>query len=336
MKNLLYLFALISFSSLGQQKEKFDIATYTVPAGWSKISSTPGITGYVVINKQTGTYCQVAVYASTNSKSSLQVDFESEWQELIVKTYNPSSSPQLAPSETVDGWSAQAGAAPFDFNGSQAAAMLVTTSGYGRCMSIVVVTNTSEYEKVVEGFLESVELEKPEFKPTANPVVNNNNNTSSIIGMWGANSHIRYDNMGTQSVMSRQYTFNDDGTYQFIFKTYDPLVTDLLLTKEFGTYTVNGDILTVNPKTSVIESWSKKDGTDRWGKLLKSQNRPLEKVTYRFRKEFASGADEWNLVLQADQYNNRDGHFANNSAFPNSWFYRPESYANPRIELPSK
>jgi hypothetical protein len=39
--------------------------------------------------------------------------------------------------------------------------MLVTASGYGRCLSIVVLTNTDEYEPQVQKFLESVDLSKP-------------------------------------------------------------------------------------------------------------------------------------------------------------------------------
>jgi hypothetical protein len=113
-------------------------------------------------------------------------------------------------------------------------------------------------------------------------------------------------------------------------------MTELLLVKENGSYQISGNNLTINPQTSVIESWSKKDGTDKWGNLLKTQNRPLEKVTYRFTKHFFTGIQEWNLVLQGDKETMRDGAFSSNLSFPNAWYFRPISATNPVIVLPGK
>jgi hypothetical protein len=158
---LITLLCLAASSLTAQQEQTFDLASYTIPFGWRNVNTASNVIAYAITNNPKGTYAQLAIYASTTSKGSLQADFNSEWQELVVKTYNPKTAPQLTPSETRDGWSAQAGVAPFEFNGAQAAAMLVTSSGYGRCMSIVVLTNTSDYEKEIQKFLEGVDLSKP-------------------------------------------------------------------------------------------------------------------------------------------------------------------------------
>ncbi len=156
-------FLMFIFSSsvvLGQQ-ETFDLATYTSPNKWNKVSGIKDVISYSITDNQSGTYCQIGIYKSTASKGSLQADFLSEWQDLVVKTYKPTSKPQLTPTTSEDGWEAQAGVAPFDFNGGKSAAMLVTMSGYGRCLSIVVLTNTDVYQQQIETFLESVDLKKP-------------------------------------------------------------------------------------------------------------------------------------------------------------------------------
>jgi hypothetical protein len=173
MRKCTWCLLFISSISFAQQKETFDIATYTPPPGWNKIASSASAIAYSVTDNRAGTYCQIAIYASTNSKGNLRADFESEWQELVVKPYKPSSAPQLTPAESSDGWDAQAGAAPFEFNGAQSAVMIVTTSGYGWCMSIVIVTNTSSYQAEVEKFLEGVDLIKP--GSNSQPVVNTSN-----------------------------------------------------------------------------------------------------------------------------------------------------------------
>jgi hypothetical protein len=167
MKNVTSIFLLLlAGASIAQQKETFDLATFTAPTGWKKTSNTVNVVGYTISNNQKGTYCQVGVYASTTSKGNLQADFESEWQELVVKTYKPTTKPELIPSASENGWDAQGGAAPFEFNGAQAVAMLVTASSHGRCMSIVIVTNTDAYQGDIEKFLESVDL-KPVKSNTA-------------------------------------------------------------------------------------------------------------------------------------------------------------------------
>jgi hypothetical protein len=108
----------------------------------------------------------------------------------------------------------------------------------------------------------------------------------------------------------------------------------ILLVKENGTYQVNDSNVTIIPQKSVIEAWSKKDGVDKWGKLLTTQDRKLEKVTYRFTKYYFSGIQLWNLVLQGGKATERDGPFSSNTVFTNAWYYAPISANNTAIELP--
>ena len=104
--------------------------------------------------------------------------------------------------------------------------------------------------------------------------------------------------------------------------------------RETGSFQTSGNTITISPQKSVIEAWSKRDGTDKWGALLTRQNRALEKVTYRFTKHYFSGIQLWNLVLQADKATERDGPFSSNTLFNNAWYYAPISSNNPVIELP--
>lgn len=328
---------LLTFSmanSFAQKKENFDLATYNVPAGFKKTSNTNNVVGYTITNDQKGTYCQIGIYGSTNSKGSLEADFESEWQELVVKTYKPTTKPEMAPKTSENGWDAQVGAAPFEYNGAQGAAMLVTASNNNRCMSIVILTNTGDYQGVIEKFLESVDLKKIEVSSLP---VNANNDNVSILGTWStvATEQSSYrKNNGIMNYIVRQYTLNENGTYTFITKTFDQLMNKILLGKENGTFQISGNNLTISPQKSVLEAWSKKDNADKWGNLLSSENIALEKVTYQFTKHYFSGIQEWNLVLQAGAPTKREGPFSTNSTFTNAYYYSPISASHPLIELP--
>jgi len=171
----------------------------------------------------------------------------------------------------------------------------------------------------------NAEISKP-----ATPAISNNKENiignSPILGTWNATasdqSSFRVNN-GVMNYITRQYTFNPDGTYNFVSKAFDPLMDKILLGRENGTYQINGTNLTINPEKSILEAWSKKEGRDEWDKFLSSENVPLEIINYQFTKRYFSGIKEWSLVLQADKVTHRDGQFSGSSAFSNAWIYSP-------------
>jgi hypothetical protein len=322
-------------ADLFAQKETFDIITYTPPAGWKK-DVTGNIINYIMTTKMNNSWCQIGIVKSTISKGNIEKDFESEWQDLVVRNFKPADAPQLNEVHEADGWKIKEGVAKFKFNNADAMAMLTTISGFDRCASIVVTTNSQDYLKDIDALLTSVEFKKPE-SATQPAVPGNNSDNLSIIGTWGATasdqSSFRVNN-GVMNYIMRQYTFYVNGTYSFVSKAYDPLIDKILLGKENGTYKISGNNLTIIPEKSVLEAWSKKDGRDEWGKLINSQNITLEKGNYQFTKHYFEGNKQWDLVLQAGKETLRDGPFSSNSSFSNAWYYSPVLANNKVIELP--
>jgi len=357
MKKIICLSILfISVATSFAQKETFDLVTYTPPKDsmaivWKKeVRET--IVIYSFTNKKNNSWCQISIVKSTTSKGNIDQDFESEWKELIVKNYKPTEAPQLYEVKEADarlpardgtdgndkvgqGWKIKTGGTKFTFNNSDAIAMLTTMSGFNRCVSITAATNSEDYLKDIEALLVSVDLKKPEIITQQTPV--NNDDKNSVTGTWGisASDQSSYAmNNGINGYISRQYTFNANGTYHFYIKTFQYVLDKLLLTKENGTYQINGNNITINPQYSVIQSWSKKNGADNWGKLLTTQNITLEKKTYQFTKHYFSGVQVWSLVLQADNPTKRDGPFNGGTAFSNAWLYSPITSGNLLIKLP--
>lgn len=328
--SILCISAVTSFA----QKETFDLVTYTPPKdsyaiGWKKdVRET--MVNYSFTNQKNNSWCQISIIKSTSSKGSIDQDFESEWQELVVKNYKPTDAPQLNEVREADGWKIKAGGTKFTFNNNAAIALLTTMSGFNHCVSIVAATNSQDYLKDINALLSSVDLKKSDLTSQQTPI--NKDDKNSVLGTWGisASDQSNYAmNTGINGYITRQYTFNANGTYRFIIKTFSYLSDKLLLTKESGTYQISGSNLTISPQKSVIQAWSKdsvvssgrKAGTDNWGKLLNSQNITLENKTYQFTKHYFSGIQEWSLVLQADQPTKRDGPFNGGTAFGNAWIY---------------
>jgi hypothetical protein len=151
-----YFTTTISFA----QKQTYDLVSYTPPANW-KAEEKTNLTSYTKTDNKKKNWCQVFIVKSTISKGSIEADFESEWQELAVKNYNPSSAPECHDSEGTEGWKIKTGVAKFIFNNSDAMVMVSTFSGYDRCMSIVAITNSDDFNTDITNVLASVEMVKP-------------------------------------------------------------------------------------------------------------------------------------------------------------------------------
>jgi len=270
---------------------------------------------------------------------------------LIVKNYKPTGTPQLDEVKDADGWKIKSGATTFSFNKGEATALLTTISGFDRCVSIIATTNSEDYLKDIESFLSSVELKKLEAnvqlsaKKTAEekqkePVKQTASANNSVIsGIWSKTSSARVASgdpagEGAGGYTKDQYTFNPSGTYNFVSKTFRMNMNKIILVKENGNYIINGTTLIIDPKNSVTQSWSKSGGVDKWGTLLSTQSRTLEKATYTFTKHYFSGIGIWNLVLQSNKPTVREGAFSNNTTFNNAWYFSPIASNNPVIELP--
>ena len=184
---LVFLFSL-TLTNLFAQKETFDVIRYATPAGWKK-EAAQTLISYSIINKGNGSWCRIGLIKSTVSKGSLEADFQSEWQELIVKNYAPTQAPQMIEDRDADGWKIRAGLAKFVFNQSEAITMLTVLSGFGRCASIVATTNSQDYLKDIQALLASVELIRTEtaVPPTVAAGAGDN---ASILGTWSASARM--------------------------------------------------------------------------------------------------------------------------------------------------
>lgn len=154
----------------------------------------------------------------------------------------------------------------------------------------------------------------------------------SLSGTWFTYSLI--SNQQTSSYIKKQYSFEADGNYTFYKKTFDVSWTYSLLTCEKGKYSVTGNRLQLNPETVVTEKWNKKDRADQWGNRISSEKRTPEKTGYEVAWDDFSGVGKMTLILKTAKPTERDGAYAVNSAYPNSYMYERPPSADYLIALP--
>ena len=329
---LVFTLCLFTFATclFAETSDSFDIATFTPPAGWKK-QTKDGAVIFMTADEKKGTYCILTVYRSGESTGDPRQDFDSDWQEFIAGQLRVTDKPEIETAKTVGGWQSVTGAAAFQSDMGSSIAVLNTFSGFGRSFSLAAVFNDQGHVPAIERFVSSLKLEKP--SATNSPAPAAATNETSIVGTWGISQSAQNNfavNHGIAGTITRQYTFSANGTYEFVVKNFQYTMANLLFKKETGTYQLSGNSLTITPQKSYIQAWTKGTvidstgrpaTTDKWGKLVSTQPTKLEKVTYQISKQYFSGIQEWQLVMQASQPNERDGPFTGNTAFPNSWIY---------------
>lgn len=330
---LLISLFILSITNFAQGVETFDISSFQPPKGWVKQVGADSVR-FSIEDRSGGAFCLISLFKAVPGGSDPKENFDAAWA-TIVKEAVPVGEPQMSPAETKGEWLIEGGFASFEKEGVKGVAILYTATGHGKMVNALVVTNTQAYEAAVTAFLNSISFKKPVEASIVRPAEN------SIVGTWGQNlgAHMTYGDpvaAGMAGYSKDQYTFNADGTYRFVSKTFRMGYEKIIFVAENGTYEISGDQLSIRPQKSVIQAWSKLNGGDGWGRLLSTQPRRLEAVTYKFTKHYFSGIDEWNLVLQADKATERDGPFSTFKLFPNAWYYKPISSNNPVIVPPGK
>src|SRR5882724_2073677 len=315
------------------QTEKLDIVEYTPPKGWTKTPKEGAVT-YSQVNQSRTGLCVITVYASTASAGSPPKDFTGAWNELVVKPFKAEASPKTEMQST-DGWQTIVGGAAIEENGTKFYAILTVFSGFGRTAHVLGVLTDESFVAQLEAFTQSIKLDKTAVaaNPAPPTAVNSDRQVVStdnkLAGSWaasqsGTRGRDPSGNVLNSSYYKWQYTFNRDGSYSFKAERWLGYLkaNEYWMTEEQGSYTVAGDLLTVVPKRSITTV------KNREGAVLRTQKNELETTAYRWSFHYFAGLQETQLILQTGAETNRDGAFASNDLFPNSYMlsqkYLPE------------
>src|ERR1700693_5021187 len=113
MKKILLLIVIVFFiMDAYSQTETFDIASFIPPKGWQRIDSN-GIVAFLnskTINGLTS-FCQIFLCPSHASNNSPEDNFQSEWNNRVVRTTGTNQIPKTETEKTPDGWTVVTGTA---------------------------------------------------------------------------------------------------------------------------------------------------------------------------------------------------------------------------------
>lgn len=321
----IFLFIMITTIAIGvfAQKQTFDIVSYTPPAGWNKDTKAD----FVSFSRIDGAgWSQIAVYKSRQSSGNIEEDVQKDWQDIVLAGHTIEQEDKTTPN-TAEGWQVMSRSGVWQYNGANVATVLTTYSNGNVCVSVLWNGTAQPYMKNLKDFIASIDLDANAAAKQSDAVINEQNNnletmddnntasvseTFSIAGLW---TYYTSEGAGFSGYMRREYQFNMDGTYTYRNKQWLTTAPNIIFMYETGTYTVQGDQLTLTPKNGKAGFWGKRSSTKEWGPLKKSSNYKLEKTTYTF--EIINDPTYGNaIILKAAKATLRDGAQSNNDNNP--------------------
>ncbi|HNO00965.1 MAG TPA: hypothetical protein PKN06_11915 [Chitinophagaceae bacterium] len=310
---LSFIFAMLT-ANLFAQKETFDVFTYQPIKNWNQEKTDKSVT-FTSMDEAKGAFCIIRLYPSLDGDADSKINFDNSWKSIVQEPLGAGDA-KMEDISAEDGWKLQTGSAQFNKDGLAGIAMLVTATNSSKMVNMLVMFNADSYTKALNDFISSIKLSAVAAKNNNTSIRNNqpvsNSNNSSIVGLW-TNYILETTgyNVGgmpqyTAGYLRKEYQFNANGTYTFRNKQWLTKAADITFLYETGSYTVNGNQLTIIPANGKGGFWAKTNSSKEWGKLKKYTDYKLEKTTYTF--EIINDPTYGNgIILKPGKPTNRDG-----------------------------
>ncbi|RAW02850.1 hypothetical protein [Pseudochryseolinea flava] len=160
MKYVIFTFSLLMAVGSFAQQQTYDLLSFTPPSGWTKITRENAI-AFSFTDNVKRTWAQISIVKSTVSKGNMENDFQSEWKDLAVTPYGTSQQPQAIDKQVFNGWNFWSGSGKFVFNNENANLILSSFSDGQRCISFVIMSNTTAYGAKFDAFIASIQISQP-------------------------------------------------------------------------------------------------------------------------------------------------------------------------------
>jgi hypothetical protein len=320
--------------TLFAQKQSFDVVSFTIPKRWQQQQNEGGVQ-FSVTDSKTGAYAIILITKATATNAGAVENFNTDWVKLVKAAVQVNSAPTMQEPATESGWEIISGTANYTDDAQKGLATLLTATSGGQMASVVLMTNTQQYQNELLAFINSLQLAKvgqSDNMTVATPdrpsKPANTINSQLARKIWESQSLEKhgasYGSMSgfhTGGFWLYQYKFNADGTYHFVYNAASAVATNPvnILQYETGTYTVNGNSITITPVRGANEEWTVGKINNGMSaetirkvletriKRLKTTARKLEKTTYPFTVEYWEGNNANALCLKHTQETIREG-----------------------------
>jgi hypothetical protein len=140
-----------------QKPETFEGIGYTLPKGWQKDVGKAAV--------QMGTdgekgACLITLFKPVASPGDPKANFEESWKIIVKELVTVSGRPKMQPTGKEDGWTVESGLATYESDGKKGVVLLVTATGGGKMVNVLVLTDTDAYQTEITAFINALRLPK--------------------------------------------------------------------------------------------------------------------------------------------------------------------------------
>ena len=119
------------------QAAKFDIVTYTAPAGFAVEKDANSIS---FSKEAAGNFCVISLTRSVDSVGNSSQNFDVLWQAMARDELN-AAAPRKGKAGTKDGWQSEVGVGAFEKDGLKGAVVLMTFTGDEKVVALLVLAS---------------------------------------------------------------------------------------------------------------------------------------------------------------------------------------------------
>ncbi len=158
MKKIFFLILITVFAvNVLAQIQTFDVVTYDMPQGWEQVQNEGGVQ-LSIMDKETGEYAVAVITKALPSTASANDNFTNQWASLIKSTVQVNGDPIMEEPAADNGWDIISGGANYTDGGDTGMATLLSATGGGQTVSLVLMTNTKRYQEALLTFLHSLKI----------------------------------------------------------------------------------------------------------------------------------------------------------------------------------
>lgn len=291
-----------------------ELTTFAPPSGWKHVEQKLS-SEYSAVDNEAGAAASIVVMRTFPGVSDARANFDKAWANFITAVLPDAPAPTIAPAARRDGWKLVRGTTTYTFEGRAATTTLLAASRGASFVVVLATTVGTTYQKDVDRFFTTLRFAAPTARAAPAPAPETPRTSSSeLLGGWGFSTG---GAMGTGPYAAwlsdrREYAFDGRGGYTFLRRHNVDRDADTSLIRERGTYTLEGDVLTLTPTKSEREIWSKvRSGANAgaYERLLRREKVALEKTAYRVAYALYPDTQVPTLMLTSSNPTQRDGNF---------------------------
>jgi hypothetical protein len=150
------------------QTQTFDIATFVSPRGWSQTQSN----GILIVQDHRTVqgrvqFCQIYLFPSQPSSASATANFQAEWDAKVARKFGLASRIAPQPTTSPNGWTSLTDRADVVNQGVPLRVLLLTATGFGRYVSVIVSVSPNSYQAELMDFFKNLDLRAPAAGPVS-------------------------------------------------------------------------------------------------------------------------------------------------------------------------